>query len=697
MSDASGGYTLVICEKPDAAKKVADALSGGTAVSSTVEGVTVFRFGKYRGRYVVCAAQGHVYSVSDPLAERVVYPVFDAEWYDRGLVEERAARTANRIAAIKKLAAGATAFVNACDYDVEGETIGFNILRYACGGKEATAKRAAFSTLTKDELVEAFRTARVQEDQELAIAGRARHFIDFVWGINFSRALSQSAVTAGHRYRIVSIGRVQGPTLNFVVERERQIRGHVPKPFWTVRGVFDKGGVRVIALYSREKFDKKSDAEKVKGECSGREGVITKVMERSFEVAPPPPFNIGDLQKEAYSLFGYSPSRTLQAAEHLYLGALISYPRTGSQKLPASIDYRRIIRGLTLTKEYSEHAGVLLRGDLGPVQGNKDDPAHPAIHPTGEKPPGRLGVQESRVYDLVVKRFLSAFAPPARKRSVSVNISVDEHSFKLGGRRTVYLGWLEYYAPYGRSADLEIPRVREGDRLSVLGVDVEEKFDSKPQRYNQSTLLEKMELEGIGTKATRADVIATLLDRGYVSGESLAATDLGLSVVETMKRYAPDIVTTGLTKAVEERLDAVESGATDEKDLVRDAVRSISSQLVKLYQNEIDVGSEISSAAAAAASVKYEIGPCPVCKGGRLKVIRSKKSGKRFVGCTNYAFGCRASAPLPQRGIVRPTAKPCDHCSWPVVYVISGRPPWRLCVNPDCPSKAGKRREVPPV
>jgi DNA topoisomerase-1 len=693
----NGGYTLVICEKPDAAMKVADAMSDGKASSSTVEGVTVFRLERDDREYVVCAAQGHVYSVSDPLDERQVYPVFDVEWYDRGLVEKGASRTARRISVIRKLAREATGFVNACDYDVEGETIGFNILRYACGGKEAGAKRAVFSTLTKDELVHALDFADVQESHGLAVAGRARHFVDFIWGVNLSRALSQSVVTAGHRYRVVSVGRVQGPTLNFVVERERQIREHVPEPFWTVKGTFEKGRRRFVAPYSKEKLNKKSDAERVKGECSGKVGVVTKVVEQSFEMAPPPAFNIGDLQKEAYRLFGYSPSLTLRVAEGLYLSALISYPRTGSQKLPVSIDYRKVIRGLALTKGYSVHAGALLKRNLRPVQGSKDDPAHPAIHPTGERPRSPLGSRESRVYDLVVRRFLSAFAPAAKKESILVDISVNGHVFKLTGRRTIYLGWLEYYAPYGGSADAEIPSIDEGDKLAVLAVDVEEKFDRRPPRYNQSSLLEKMETEGIGTKATRADVISTLVERGYIGGESLVATDLGFSVVEAMKRYAPEIVTTGLTKSVEERLEAIEGGKGYEKGLVRDTVRLISSQLINLYQNESDLGREIASAATVAASARYEIGPCPVCKSGRLRVIRSRKTGKRFAGCTNYATGCKASAPLPQKGTLKPAAKPCGYCSWPVVYVITRRSPWRLCINPDCKSKGGKKGEVSPV
>ncbi len=697
MPCSAGGYTLVICEKPDAARRVSEALSNGSSQSSVVDGVTVFTFRRGEEDFVVCSAQGHVYAVSDPFEERAVYPVFDVEWYSSELVDEDSANTARRIGAIRKLADGAARFVNACDFDIEGETIGFNVLRYACGGKEAEALRAKFSTLTRDELVEAFNEAKPQAGQGLARAGRARHLIDFVWGVNLSRVLSQSALSSGHRYRTVSVGRVQGPTLNFLVERELEIREFVPVPFWKLEGVFEKDGRKLEAEYSKEKVGTKAEAEKVRDDCRGREGVATYVRRSVVQVPPPPPFSIGDLQKEAYRVFGYSPSRTLQIAERLYLSALISYPRTGSQRLPPSINYRGILQGLWALGEYAKDARGLLGTELKPVQGAKADQAHPAIHPTGQVPRRPLDASEASVFDLVVRRFLAAFGQSARRELVTAGISVGEHEFRLGGGRTLYLGWTSYYGRYSGMRDVEVPRVAEGDRFRVLELDVEEKFEQRPFRYNQSSLLEKMERESIGTKATRADIISTLVARGYVAGDSMAITDLGLSVVETMKKYAPSIVTTELTRQIEERLEAVESGAEGDAALVRETVRSIAEQLVGLNTNEEKVGLEIDTALMATVAVSYVLGPCPVCKTGQLRMIRSRKTKKRFVGCSNYATGCRASAPLPPRGTIKMTTKACQHCSWPIVYVMGGRFPWRLCVNVNCPAKGGRKHEVPAV
>jgi len=677
----------VICEKPDAARRVAEALSGRGTQNSTVDGATVFKFTCRGEDFVVCSAQGHVYAISDPFEERTVYPVFDVEWYPSNFVEEKNANAARRISAIRKLAEGAAKFVNACDFDTEGETIGFNVLRYACGGKEREALRAKFSTLTKDDVMVAFMEAKPQVGQGLARAGRARHLIDFVWGVNLSRVLSQSALDSGHKYRTISMGRVQGPTLAFLEERETKIREFVPTPFWKVSGTFERSGTRFTAGYSKERVESRATAEMVRDDCRDKEGIATSVVRSAVQVPPPPPFSTGDLQKEAYRIFGFPPSRTLQIAERLYLSALVSYPRTGSQRLPPSINYRAILQGLERLSRYSKVAKDLLGGALNPVQGVKADSAHPAVHPTGEVPRRRLNPPEAAVFDLITRRFLAAFEPPAKRELVTVRLSVGGHGFVLSGGRTLYRGWISSYDRYANTRDTSVPSMAEGDRFRVVRVDIEEKFERGPARYNQSSLLEKMERENIGTKATRADIISALVERGYVEGGNMMVTDLGLAVVETMEKYAPAIVTTKLTREIEERLEEVEGEARGDAELVRETVRSITEQLVGLNANEELVGREIDAALAVTVAASHVLGPCPACKSGQLRMIRSRKTGKRFVGCSNYSSGCRASAPLPQRGTIRTTPNVCPHCSWPVVRVMDRGTPWRLCINLACPVK----------
>jgi len=690
LSSASSGYTLVICEKPDAARRVADALSSGSARRSSIDGIETFRFSNEGQDFVVCSAQGHVYSVADPFKERTVYPVFDVEWYPVNQVEKGNSRAAQRISVIRTLAARATKFVNACDFDPEGETIGFNILRYACKDKENEAFRVKFSTLTKDEVVSAFGQAKRPTGQGQARGGRARHIVDFVWGINLSRALSQAMRKSIADYAIVSMGRVQGPTLAFLADREVKIREFVPTPYWKISGVFEGKEIRFVAGYSTERVETRTAAEKVRTDCEGKRGTATSILRNEFSVRPPPPFNTGDLQKEAYRTLRLSPSRTLQIAEKLYLAALISYPRTNSQNLPPSVNYSGILRGLGRLGQYSKAVEAILRGPLNPSNGPKTDLAHPAIHPTGEAPRGRLSVPESAIFDLVARRFLATFGPPDRRELVEVRLSVEGHEFMFRKEQMIRQGWAGIYGKYVSANDKNMPNATEGDEFRVSSVDVREECESAPTRFNQSTLLEKMEKEVIGTKATRAEIISTLVDRGYVeSGGDMKVTDLGLTVVEAMEKYAPAILTTGLTRNIEERIERVEDESAGDAELIRETVRVVVEGLVGLNANEEQIGMSISGARTTAVPVARGriLGQCPVCKVGELRAIRSMKTRKRFVGCSNYPRGCRASAPLPQHGKIETTHRRCPDCSWPIIRIGGGRKPWKLCVNPSCPRK----------
>lgn len=693
MKERSSDYTLVLCEKPDAARKVAEALGDGQVTSTLAGGVEVLDFERDGVRYVVCSALGHLYVLSDAFSQRETFPVFDLEWYPANLVKDRNKGIRKRIASIERLARDAKGFINACDYDTEGETIGENILRYACGERQGTALRARFSTLTREDLISAFQHAIPCAGSGLARAGRARHVLDFVWGINLSRALSAAANAKVAGYRTISMGRVQGPTLAFVVDREVEIQSFVPDPYWTLSASFEKDGVRFRALSSMGRFRTRSEVETVMTECEGEPGVVSKVVHTVFKEQPPPPFNTGDLQREAYRLLGCSPTRTLQIAERLYLDALISYPRTNSQKLPVSIGYREILSRLNRMSEYAGSCDELLGGRLSPREGEKMDRAHPAIYPTGERPKRHLVGADAKLFDMVVRRFLACFGEDALRERVNSTIDVAGHEFDVTGRTTLKLGWMEYYGNYSGKEDRKIPRLTEGEVLMHLGMDFEEKLESPPTRYNQSTLLEQMEKEGLGTKATRAETIATLIKRGYVSGEPLRATDLGISLVSTMREYCPKVVSMELTREIEEELQDIEEGNADDAEVMTRAIAVISKQVELLKFNEDGVGKNFGETVESKSPSRL-LGVCPVCKTGSLIVIRSRKSGKRFVGCTNYSHGCRASAPLPQKGTIKAALKPCGKCGWPIVYVRRDRFPWKLCVNIGCEGKVGMRNTL---
>lgn len=686
-------YILVVCEKPDAARRIAQAL--GRSTESRPAGISVFDVVGDDGglHYKVCTALGHLYGLSDSTKNRAVYPVLDLEWMPV-LENPKAVRAIKVISDLSKNAAG---FIHACDYDQEGEVIGHSILEYACKGKYNKALRAKFSTLTDEEIKESFANLS-RPNSGLAQAGRSRHILDFIYGVNLSRALAKSFKTT-NRYLNLSIGRVQGPTLAFVVDRELEIRLHVPDPYWTIAGRFSKSGSSsgqaFDARYEKPKVETLAEARSIVSACTGKEGIVNSINSKRIVLRPPTPFNIGDLQREAYRLFKVSPGYTLSIAERLYLRALISYPRTSSQKLPPSIGYGKIISGISKIGVYSSLSSMLLsKGRLVPNEGRMTDPAHPAIYPTGIVPSQRLEGLEFKIYDLIVKRFLATFGDAATSQHTEVSINVNRYIFKAEGRAPLYEGWMVFYKPYVRLEHNELPELKEGERLENLGIEMEEKYTQPPYRYNQASLLAKMEQEQIGTKATRADIIATLFKRNYIVAkrEGIEATDLGFAVIDSMRAYVPAIVSTDLTRAMEEHLEKVEQGSADSTIVIEQAVDKLIESLSEFLEKEVDIGAKIGDAASsdtARAQTASVLGPCPLCKKGQLRMIRSRTTKKRFVGCSNYSNGCKASAPLPQKGTIRVSSKACPECSWPIIGVIFAQrsKQWKTCINMQCPLK----------
>lgn len=213
-------YTLIITEKPDAARRIASALDiKGQAKRRDDDGVPYYV--AYRDKeIVVVPALGHLYTIAQEGGRRSDFPVFSFKWVPRNVAERKAQQVRAWVETISRLARDADVFIDACDYDIEGSLIGYCILRYACDGKQDAAKRMKYSTLTRDELEKSYAQLLPHLDFTLAEAGRTRHEIDWLYGINLSRALTLAAKECSGRYAALSTGRVQGPTLKFMAARE---------------------------------------------------------------------------------------------------------------------------------------------------------------------------------------------------------------------------------------------------------------------------------------------------------------------------------------------------------------------------------------------------------------------------------------------------------------------------------------------
>jgi DNA topoisomerase-1 len=667
--------TLIVTEKPDAALHVAEALTEDeTPKRINVGGVPFFEVRRGGERLLVCSALGHLYEVAAKgTAPRSQYPIWDLEWVPKHIAERGNGRQEKWIQAISRVSKEADRFVNACDLDVEGSLIGYTILRYACGGADGKASRMKFSTLTSKELRDSYDRMLPELDFSLAFAGMCRHEVDWLYGINLSRTLTQSALKASNRYSTISTGRVQGPTLRFVVDREREIETFVPLPFWVLKAQVDVNGELVEAEYEFERLETESRAEQVVADCAGKKGSIEKLESRTYQLPPPPPFDLSSLQTEAYRHFGETPRNALSIAERLYLDQLISYPRTSSQKLPPSIGYEQILKGLGQISAYRSSASSLLSsGSLRPNEGKKDDPAHPAVCPTGLAPRRRLDAREQKVYDLIVRRFFAAFGSRATKQSDKARVRIGKHAFFLRGSRILEKGWIAFYGQYAKFEELTLPPLKEGQEVSMDSLSSEEKYTQPPPRYNASSLLKAMEEAGIGTKATRADIVETLYKRGYVRDERMEATPLAFKVIEILTAYCPKVIDVTFTRELETKMEQIELGKESHEKVVLETVDYLKPVIEDLKAKEKEVGNELTAILddIRQASVTLFV-PCPQC-GSKLKVVKNPKTKKRFIGCAGkWTRKCDFGLPLPQFGSLKLMERRCPECGFQLIQVRS--------------------------
>jgi DNA topoisomerase-1 len=667
---------LVICEKPRVAQRVAMALDSN-ARRKAFNGVAYYEVSRNGENIYVAPAVGHVYTLKEKNGGG--YPVFDVEWVPLYQVEKSAYYTKKYLDVIKFLAGRAQEFVNSCDFDTEGSIIGFNIIRFACG--KTSGKRMRFSTLTEDELAEAY-DKREELDYNNAYAGEARSILDWMWGINLSRGL-MSAVRQSGEYRVMSIGRVQGPTLKILSTREREIAAFLPVPFWQLFA-YCRG---VKFTHEKGRFLEKKDAEEAKKKTE-RSGIVDKVERKIFEQPPNPPFDLTSLQIEAYRWFGFSPSQTQDIAQALYEAGLISYPRTASQKLPAKLNLPRIINMLSKNPNYEKFAKELIaKNRFYPREGSRSDSAHPAIFSTGATPKKGTTDAELKVYDLIAKRFLSCFAENAVRERMHVELLLGDQRYAADGARVIKEGWISFYKPYVKFDETDLSGFKEKENVDVERLVMKKDKTKPPARYTPASIVQTLEEKELGTKGTRSSILDTLYKRGYIADRSIRVTEFGLAVCNTLEHHSPEIMNEEMTRKLETEMEWIQEGKIEESKVIESGKAVLSEVLVEFKKKEKEIGRELNDALRKTNFDQNFIGKCPTC-GGDLKIIVSKATRKRFVGCSNYPK-CSQGYPIPQFGGIKPLKKACKVCGLPMIFVRSGKKVFQMCIDPKCKSKEG--------
>jgi len=661
---------LIVTEKNIAARRIAAILAPKNPKKDRVSGVDVYRYeivsDGEKQETVVVGLSGHIVGIDFPKEYNNWQKVEAKALIDAEIVTTPINRKI--VTALRSLGKEASRVTIATDYDREGELIGveaLNIIKKV--NHDAPFDRVRYSAITPKAIEAAFSNP-TDVDFNLADAGHSRQVIDLVWGAALTRYISLAAGRLGKMF--LSVGRVQSPTLSLIVDREKERNVFVPTPYWEIHAELQNpDGETFSAQHSTRRFlDKEAAATAFKK--LGRQAELKEIEKGKKTDQPPTPFNTTGFISAANSI-GLSPANAMRIAESLYTNGYISYPRTDNTVYPDTLDLRAQIE---IFKEgpFKEYAGALLeKAELVPTRGKKETTDHPPIYPASLAKKDDLKEEEWKVYELVVRRFFATFAGPSEWETMRLKLDVSGEEFRANGARLVEPGWRWYY-PYNAPEDRLFPELHEGDFLKVIKKDLLDKETQPPGRYGQGRLINIMEELGLGTKATRHEIISKLYSRAYIHGNPVQPTNTSFAVMDTLEKYSPTITKPDMTKLLEENMDRIAEGKIKEIAVLEESRDILKQVFLELDKNREKI---VESLQAGLREDKI-IGICPEC--GNELMIRRSKRGSRFIGCNNYP-NCTFSLPLPRSGQIIVTDKSCEaHGLHHIRIINSGKRPWDL-------------------
>jgi DNA topoisomerase III len=617
--------SLIIAEKPSVAQDIVRALTPAAG-----------KFDKHADhfeneRYVVTSAVGHLVEIKAPEA----YDVKRGKWsfahlpvvpphFDLAPID----KAKSRLNAVVKLVRrkDVSELINACDAGREGELIFRLIVQYAAGDKKSPkpVRRLWLQSMTPQAIRDGFDELRSDAQMHgLADAARSRSEADWLVGINGTRAMTAFNSRDGGFF-LTTVGRVQTPTLSIVVEREEKIRRHVPRDYWEVKAAF----LAKAGTYEGKWFDPKwkkneddaearadrlwnaRDAQAIADAVRGQSGRVSEESKPSSQSSPLL-YDLTTLQREANGRFGFSAKTTLSLAQALYeRHKALTYPRTDSRALPE--DYLAVVKKTMAvlaegdlpgpSRELARHAKLALKADyVKPVKRVFDNAKvsdHFAIIPTLQTPT-HLTDAEAKLYDLVVKRFIAVFYPPAEYLLTTRITTVGAHQFQTNGRVLVNPGWQAVYGKEAQDEDANLAPVLPDETVRNVEVDVLALKTRPPARYTEATLLSAMEGagklieddelraamhdKGLGTPATRAAIIEGLIYEKYMhrEGRELVPTAKAFQLMTLLRGLdVEDLTKPELTGDWEYRLLEMEHGRLS-RDAFMKEVAAMAERIVR--------------------------------------------------------------------------------------------------------------------
>ncbi|MFH1465847.1 MAG: DNA topoisomerase 3 [Pseudomonadota bacterium] len=651
------GHRLIVAEKPSVARDLARVLG--------LRGRNQGWIGDEHTRVTWCL--GHLAELAEPSA-------YDPSWkrwsFDLlpmlpeafQLQPRKEGRDQWRVVRDQLRERGLTEVVNACDAGREGELIFAHA--YELAGCKAPVKRLWISSMTDRAIREGFQRLRDGAAMRaLEHAARCRAEADWLVGLNATRAMTLR-LAAGPGGALRSLGRVQTPTLAMLVDREDEIEAFVPQDFWQIKATFARGvpeGATWEALWTGpdpegkpfDRFFARALAEAVLARVQGRDGVVTAVQRKESREQPPLLYDLTALQREANQRFGLTAERTLELCQALYeRHKLLTYPRTDSRHLSEAEvpELPNVLLGLDFGP-YAQAAALALQRDphtLGPrFVDDAEVSDHHAIIPTGADPrQPSLTLDEKRIFDLVARRLLGAFHPEARFALATVEVHIDDDAFLAKGRTCVDPGWQAIDPPHSKRKEVLLPPVEEGEVAVTRAMELHQGQTRPPKRHNDASLLSAMEragegLEdaelkramkrnGLGTPATRAAILETLVQRGYVQRQErqLVPTPVGRALVAALP--VPELRSPALTGAWEARLVAMSEGGESRPRFMED-VRAFATRAVALIR-EAGIDPAQQRVLVVQEATGEILGRCPRCG----NPVREGRGGWSCGGCAVF-------------------------------------------------------------
>ncbi|MDQ7083657.1 MAG: type I DNA topoisomerase [Sulfurovum sp.] len=588
---------------------------------------------------------------------------------------------------LKKLAKQAETIFIATDEDREGEAIGYHIAK-AIGKEPTELPRIVFHEITKSAIQHALENPR-KIDMDSVDAQQTRRMLDRIVGYKLSPLLA-SKIQKG-----LSAGRVQSSTLKIVIEKEREIKAFKAEEYWTIDTLFEKNIEASIYNYNGLKIEKltiknEADATEIVSEAKSESFHVLSIDKTKRKTKTPPPFMTSTLQQTASTQLGFSPKKTMMVAQKLYEGVktdqgtmgVITYMRTDS---------------MNLSKEAVESARAYIKEHYGDkylpakaknyvTKSKSAQEAHEAIRPTlvhfdsnmaGEY----LSADELKLYRLIYTRFLACQMTEAELESQSILFKGDKCTFKASGRKLLFDG---FYKVTGHSdKDKLLPDLTKGQAVSLDNITQTQHFTEPPARYNEASLIKKLESLGIGRPSTYAPTVTTLQTRKYIELEKkrIHPTEIAFTVIEMLEAHFADIVDSSFTAKMEETLDTVAEGTTSWQTILKDFYTPF---LEKVEEGKKNIKS---------LKIAIPTGEnCPKCKSELL--LRKGRYGE-FIACSNFPK-CKYTKNTDGTEIEGPeeTDQKCEKCDSMMVIKNSKRGKFLACsAYPKC--KNAKSLEAP--